>query len=412
MLNYFYNKTLPQWITKRYKKLWKAFGKRGFEKKEASEILKEKKTIVNAVLSQLKKYGWLDVKLHPTNARKRIYVLKSSKEFLEKTKPRAVLQKAEENPIILPKSENNWECWQVFNPGVILLEGKVHFLYRAIGKDFVSRIGYASSEDGFHITERSPDPIYEHPKGNPFIRFFPFSGGSFQGAEDPRIVRVNNEDTLYMTYTACDTTLGVALTSIKVKDFLNKNWNWKTPRIISNPTQVHKNWVIFPERINGMYAILHSINPITIEYRETLEFQEGEFIESQYDPFIKKEDGWESWLRGAGAPPVKTKDGWLLFYHGLDKTNSGRYKVGVSLLDLKDPTKVLCTSSYPILEPEEDYELNGFKPGIVYVTGAIVKNSELLVYYGASDSYVCVAHTNLKEFLDRLQKRSWAKIYS
>jgi len=322
------------------------------------------------------------------------------------------LTKLEKNPIISPKPENVWEAWQTFNPGAILLEDKVHFLYRAIGEDGISRLGYAASEDGFHISERLPYPAYEHQiKSYSFNIFSYFSGGSFGGAEDPRIVRVNNEDILYMTYTACDNGLGVALTSIKIADFLNKKWQWKLPKIISKPGEYHKNWVIFPEKINGKYAILHSICPeVSIAFRDSLEFREGEYIESYYDGNFRIKKCWDNWVRGAGAPPIKTAAGWLLFYQAMDENDPGKYKVGVMLLDLDDPTKILHRSTEPVLEPEEDYENNGFKAGVVYVTGAVVKNGELLVYYGASDSHIGVAHVNLEEFLTTIIKEVRPKL--
>jgi predicted GH43/DUF377 family glycosyl hydrolase len=337
------------------------------------------------------------------------------KKVSKKKQPKALnLIRAEENPIISPKPENNWEAWQTFNPGVILLENKIHFLYRAIGEDGISRLGYAASDDGFYIRERLPYPVYEHLiKGRVFNIFSYFSGGSWGGAEDPRVVRVNDEDTLYMTYTACDNELGVALTSIKIADFLNKKWRWKTPKLISKPGEVHKNWVIFPEKINNQYAILHSICPeISIAYRDNLKFREGEYIESYYDGNMRRKCCWDNWLRGAGAPPIKTRAGWLLFYQAMDENDPGKYKVGVMLLDLDDPTKILYRADEPVLEPEEDYENNGFKAGVVYVTGAVVKNGELLVYYGASDSYIGVARANLEEFLKALTKKVKPKLKS
>ena len=317
-----------------------------------------------------------------------------------------------ENPIISPKVENSWEAWQTFNPGVILLENRVHFLYRAIGKDGISRLGYAVSSDGFAIDERLSYMIYEHRLTKPVFNYYSFaSGGSFGGSEDPRIVRINEEDTIYMTYTACDDGLGVALTSIKINDFLNKKWKWKTPRLISKPGEVHKNWVIFPEKVNGKYAILHSISPeISIAYRESLKFQEGEYIQSYYDNNSRRKNCWDNWLRGAGAPPLKTHLGWLLFYQAMDETDPGKYKVGVMILDLNDPTKILYRAQEPVLEPEKDYENNGIKAGVVYVTGAVVKNGELLVYYGASDSYIGVAYTNLEQFLETLKKEARPKL--
>ena len=162
---------------------------------------------------------------------------------------------------------------------------KIHFLYRAIGEDGISRLGYASSKCGFKLDKRLPYPIYEHPlsplSSYDFSSFA--SGGSWGGCEDPRIVQVNGEDTLYMTYTACDGGLRIGLTSIKVKDFLKGKLKWKPPKLISTPGEVHKNWVIFPEKIKGKYAILHSINPkVSITYVDDLEFKDKEYIKSNY----------------------------------------------------------------------------------------------------------------------------------
>lgn len=331
---------------------------------------------------------------------------------IEKVFGKALI-KSEDNPVISPEANNDWEAWQTFNPGVILLNDKVHFLYRAIGNDGISRFGYAGSYDGFHIEERLSYPVYEHKIGQKpsFNIFSYFSGGSFGGAEDPRIVRVNGEDTLYVTYTACDNGLRVALTSIKIQDFLNKKWNWKQPVLISPPGEVHKNWVIFPEKINGKYAVLHSISPkILIDYFEDLDFEKHSYVHS-YHNGESGISGWSVWVRGAGAPPIKTKYGWLLFYHAMDEDMS-KYKVGAMLLDLKNPTKILRCADEPVLEPKEEYENKGYKPGIVYVSGAIVKNGLLMVYYGAADSYVAVAYADFEEFVEVLARGSNPKLQS
>jgi len=322
--------------------------------------------------------------------------------FLLSKKP--LLNKPKENLIIMPIADHNWEAWQVFNPGVIALEDRVHFLYRAVGFDEISRFGYASSLDGFLIDERLPYPVYEHPLINSGLNYYSFgSGGSFGGAEDARLTRVDNEDNIFMTYTACDEGLRVALTSIKVKDFLKKNWQWKKPVLISPPGEVHKNWVIFPEKINGQYAILHSLRPkVLIDYRNNLNFQKREYINSFYDGYVEEENGWEIKIRGAGAPPIKTKYGWLVFYHANDRLEPNKYKVGAMLLDLNNPEIILMRSLMPILEPDESFQSNGFKPGIVYVSGAIVKNDTLFIYYGVADNYICVAWANFDEFLDNL----------
>lgn len=320
--------------------------------------------------------------------------------------------KAKENPILSPNPENGWEAWQTFNPGVIILDNKIHFIYRAIGEDYISRFGYASSQDGFTIDERLPYPVFEHILTGYIFNYFSYaSGGSFGGCEDPRITQVKGEDKLYMTYTACDQGLRLGLTSIKVDDFIQKKWNWKRPVLISPPGEIHKNWVIFPEKINNKFAILHSITPeIGIEYRDSMEFGQGEYIQSNHKSCYRGKECWDTFRRGAGAPPIKTKYGWLLFYHAVDRKDPGKYKVGALLLDLNDPAKILYNSQKAVLEPEKDYENNGFKPGIVYVSGAVVKNGTLMVYYGASDSYISVAYANFEEFINGLVNKTKPKL--
>lgn len=322
-----------------------------------------------------------------------------------------MLAKHVDNPIITPISCNGWEAWQVFNPGVIQLDGKVHFLYRAIGEDGLSRLGYAASDDGVKINDRCHYPVYEHNTVGGFSYYSFASGGSWGGCEDPRIVQVGDEKRLYVTYTACDNGLRVALTSIDLDDFLNKRWNWTLPKLISKPGEVHKNWVIFPEKINGKYAILHSLSPLTIEYTDNLEFEQEECIESKYDGGRRKDmKCWDNWVRGAGPPPIKTSEGWLLFYHAMDNRDPGKYKLGAMLLDLDDPTKIIVRSNEPVLEPSEEYENKGFKGGVVYAIGSVIKDGNLMVYYGGADNYVCVAAADFEEFVKSLKNHAKPKL--
>ncbi len=330
------------------------------------------------------------------------------------------LQKSLCNPIIEPKKRNLWESWQTFNPAVVFLGNKIHFLYRAIGEEGVSVLGHASSEDGVSVDERSEKPVYVLRKkflerleeSEPSDSFNYSSGGSVAGCEDPRIVEI--DDTVYMTHTTFSSWshLRVTLTSIKKEDFLNKRWGrWKNPVFISPPCEVHKNWVLFPEKINGKFAFLHSISPeIMIDYFDSLDYFNGKnFIKSQYFP-SRISDGWESYRRGAGPPPIKTDKGWLLIYHGIDKEDSSKYKLGAMILDYSDPTKITHISKEPILEPNSFYENNGHKRGVVYSCGAVVIKGTLLVYYGGADSVSCVATAPLDEFMNSFVETEKPKI--
>ncbi|MEK7146931.1 MAG: hypothetical protein AAB772_01605, partial [Patescibacteria group bacterium] len=183
-----------------------------------------------------------------------------------------------------------------------------------------------------------------------------------------------------------------------------------SPQLLSPPGETHKNWVIFPEKINGKYAILHSISPeVLIAYFDELKFKPGQYIQSSHNGIYRK-NSWDSWMRGAGPPPIKTKYGWLLFYHAIDKRDPGKYKVGAMLLDLNDPTKVICRLKEPVLEPYETYENSGFKSGVIYASGAVVKDGMLFLYYGAADSYVCVAYADFDEFVESIKKEVKPKL--
>jgi predicted GH43/DUF377 family glycosyl hydrolase len=335
---------------------------------------------------------------------------------LPRKKEESLLQKSENNPILSPIGEHPWESNQTFNPAAVFMDGKVHLVYRSIGDDGVSRFGYAASYDGTQIDERNPEPTFSlllnTKKPQPYRIYA--SGGSWGGAEDPRITPI--DDALYMFFNA----IGergfpqVAFTSITKNDFLAKNWTWAASKIISPPGDVHKNWVLFPEKINGKYAILYSMSPtIDIEYLDDLDFEEKTYIdcESYHRPDIPVRNGtWEKGIRGPGPTPIKTKYGWLVLYHGTTKDCG--YKIGAMLLDLNDPTKIITRADEPILEPEKWYECYGCKGGIVYSGGAVIMGDELLIYYGAADSVVCVARANLDKFLEDLISTRKPKIAS
>lgn len=316
-----------------------------------------------------------------------------------------VLKRISKNPILKPNPHNEWEASAVFNSGALYLDNRVHFIYRAIMPSGVSVFGYASSNDGININERSTKPVYlVHDAVNskngylrPFFSSY-VSGNSWCGCEDPRLTQIG--DTIYMTYIAWNSASAphMALTSIKTRHFLKKKWEWKKPIQISPPCEMHKNWVIFPEKINGKYAILHSLTPhILIEYLDTFESNIIS-IKSNYQP-DKRDMYWDSRVRGAGPPPIKTSEGWLVIYHAMDWKDPNRYKIGAMILDLKNPEKVLYRTSKPILEPDAMYENVGHKAGVIYTCGAVIIDDTLFVYYGGADTVLCAARHNLNKLL-------------
>jgi predicted GH43/DUF377 family glycosyl hydrolase len=270
-------------------------------------------------------------------------------------------------------------------------------------------LGYASSYDGLNIEERPTHAVYhrfgETSYSGPSIEYV--SGGGWNGGcEDPRVTLIG--DTVYMLYTAFDGwgSVRIAMTSISLADFKKKKWNWSKGVLISPPGQINKNWVLFPGKINGKFAILHGISPeIMIDYFDDLSYFNGKnYIYSKAPGKPAWEDSWDNMVRGVGPAPIKTDIGWLVLYHSMDRNDPDRYKLGAIILDYKNPNKILYHSKHPILEPDAYYENEGYKAGVVYSCGAVVKKDTLFVYYGGADKFTCVASIALSELLDSLKK--------
>ena len=344
-------------------------------------------------------------------SKKKIKKPSPKKRVVKKTKKKLTalsLRKSIHNPIIKPTSDTAWQSKATFNPTALYHDGKVHIVYRAIGESDESVLGYASSVDGVRITDKSRDVAYRHTNKGYVKKILPqisySSGGGWGGGcEGPRLTLL--ERRAYLLYTAFDGwgSIRIALNSISLDDFISKRWNWQKPVLISPPGEINKNWVLFPDKIKGKYAILHGLSPeILIDYFDDLDELDGEhFIKSihQGSPLWYKRDRG---IRGVGPAPIKTKYGWLVLYHAMDKVNPSQYKLWAMILDLKNPKKILYRGIEPILEPDESYENYGFKAGVVYSCGAVVKDGELFVYYGGADTVSCVATANFDKFLKEL----------
>jgi predicted GH43/DUF377 family glycosyl hydrolase len=340
----------------------------------------------------------------------------------EVAKKELSLERHENNPILSP-GKYEFEQEAVMNPAAVHDGERTHLFYRAIGNDGVSRVGYASSEDGIHFDDRLPYPVYSLEGPDPHLaalrrsyaeKNYPAlvaSGGSWGGVEDPRAVIIDGR--VYLSFSAFQNwnSVRIGMISIALEDLKNKIWNWSPLTFLSPGNQVQKNWMLFPEKIKGQFALLHSISPkVEVAYRDDLtQIGKAEPLitsaeRARVDIVDSRSGFWHSRMRGAGAPPLKTPFGWLLFYHAMQASESHKYKMGAMLLDSKDPSKVIARAPVPVLEPGAYYENNGIKPGIVYACGATAHNDDLTVYYGAADNFVCAARTSLGGFVDNLRK--------
>ena len=299
------------------------------------------------------------------------------------------LKRYSKNPILKPIKAHDWEEY-VFNCAAIALDNRVHILYRALGKDKVSRIGYASSKDGFRIDERLEKPIFA-PKLETEKSMVKFNNS---GIEDPRLTKIGNR--IYMLYAAFNgRTAQSSIASIKVEDFLQKKWNWKRHGAIF-PDIDDRNTCLFPEKINGKYVLYTRFMPnIWVSYSRDLKNWSSPKI------VMRPRAGmWDEYKVGIAGPPIKLNDSWLLIYHGVEQKKDGRvYRLGFVLIDLKNPEKFLYRTKKPILQPNKDYEKFGQVNNVVFSCSSIVLGKKLFVHYGGADTVIGVATADISKFL-------------
>jgi len=306
-------------------------------------------------------------------------------------------KRSSKNPIILPKPEHPWEAQATFNPAAISLGSKTHILYRALSNDNTSSVGYALTENGIDVIERLAEPIYvpreefENKKIN----------NANSGCEDPRLTKIGKN--IYMCYTAFDG-IGpprVAISSISEKDFLARNWKWEKPFLITPRGFDDKDTCLFPVKFPNGYFVLHRVgNEICGDYLHSLDFK-TETVKKCIRIAGPRANSWDSAKVGISAPPIKTKYGWLLLYHGVSKSHS-TYRVGFILLDLKDPAIVLARSTDPVFEPQEQYEKVGIVNNVVFPCGMVECEGLLYIYYGGADKVVGVATMEMAIILKAL----------
>jgi beta-1,2-mannobiose phosphorylase / 1,2-beta-oligomannan phosphorylase len=309
-----------------------------------------------------------------------------------------MMARFEKNPILSPITSHSWESKYTFNAGAIYVGNRIHILYRAMGDDDTSVLGYASSEDGLHIDERLDHPVYVPREGFEWKH-----QPGFSGCEDPRLTRI--DDTIYMCYTAYDgiNPPRIALTSIKADDLVKNNWNWARPRLISAPGMDNKDSCIMPGKIDNKYVVFHRLPPcIWIDFVSDLEFDDNHWL-GGHQLMGPRVNSWDNLKIGLNGPPEHTPDGWLLLYHGVSREDM-KYRMGAALLDIDNPMKVLARLHNPILEPLTSYENEGYRAGTVFSCGQVIKDGVLFIYYGGADKYEAVATTPLENILNALKK--------
>lgn len=330
-----------------------------------------------------------------------------------------IMVKVNKHGIVLSKRAMDFEIEGVLNPAVLHENGEIHMFYRAVAKGNRSTIGYCRFSDPLTVAERMDEPLV--------VAEFDYES---HGVEDPRIVKIDG--LYYLSYCAYDgiNAFGAVATSTNFKKFDKKgivvpkvegdqfrewlhcsdNINVKYFRWnMGNNFIWDKNVIFFPRRIDGKLFFLHRIKPgiqiasinelsdLTAEYWQNYLTNLEDYI--VLDPKYAHELSYI----GNGCPPIETKDGWLVIYHGVhDDLNGHCYTACAALLDLKDPSKEIARLPYALFEPEEEWELKGYINNVVFPTGTVLIDDTLYIYYGAADERIGCASVNLQELMQEL----------
>ncbi len=334
-----------------------------------------------------------------------------------------------ENPIVRP-GQRPWRMATTFNPGVIYENGKFYLYERAAGglRPFICAVGMLESADGVHFELSRPDPV-----------FTPAMVGSPVGSvQDPRIAKLDGR--YYMTFAyrpyawhSNPTGLGVpqshqpeipgwngdpktnqTRSGIAVSDDL---YDWKFHSWVTAADIDDRDVILFPEKIGGQYVVLRRPLPFVEAshkgvMRGTIQMSFSDDLQTWSPPevVVEPEFGWENNRIGGSTPPIKTKEGWLVIYHGVETADASVkrviYRVGVLMLDLENPRKIISRNPDFIMEPEEYYELFGlYIPNVVFPTANVVKDGTVYLYYGCCDTSIGLATAPLSDLVDLAMRR-------
>lgn len=266
----------------------------------------------------------------------------------------------------------------------VKLKDKRGIVYK--GVDYLSTMSHirlARSRDGrrFRVDRK------------PFI--FPVRPEEVFGVEDVRATRIDGVH--YLCYTAVSSdSWATALAS--TADFVSLERHG----LIFCPE--NKDVCVFPAKTGGKYYALHRPDNSGFGRPSIWLAASKDLIHWGEHRCIARprENYWEKLKIGAGPPPVRVPEGWLVIYHA--KGGRQVYSLFAMLLDAKDPSRVIARSDSPIFVPEAEYEKNGFFANCVFCNGIVVRdNGELLLYYGACDNYTCLAETTVSDVMSVLR---------
>ena len=303
-----------------------------------------------------------------------------------------MFERYKNNPV-LTVSDLPMKAFYILNPGAVKFNDEYLMLVDVFHPEGGIIFWLARSKNSYDFSF-DPEPV-KWPKS--------IDGWLENGVYDPRITYIDGEY-LIMYGSHCNE-LGTRLAIVKTTDFVN----FERVSVCSEIN--NRNGVIFPEKIDGRYCRLDrpfgggesspcdmwmSFSPDLIHWggsRNVMNSRRGH---------------WDGLKIGAGAPPIRIKEGWLEIYHGVSSTCSGSiYCLYAAILDYKEPWKVIARSKSPVFFPETPYERSGRVTNVVFTCNAIVEpDNSVKIYYGAADTCIGLAEAKLDDLIDACSSKN------
>lgn len=317
-----------------------------------------------------------------------------------------VVKRYSGNPI-LTAAQVPYPATLIFNAGVAKYQGKYVMVFR---NDYGGKPGTSSFEGTNIGVAFSDDGMTWKPEPKPWIEW---KTDEISRAYDPRITVIDGR--CYICF-AVDSTHGIR-GGVAVTDDFSK---WE---VLSMSAPDNRNMVLFPERLNGKFMRLE--RPFPIYGRGKPEAFDLWFSDSPDCAYWgntqlvlgSEQVPWVNSKIGPGAPPVKTRAGWLTAFHAVNTDKSVElpawhknwfktYTIGLMLLDLENPAKIVGMAKTPLMEPVTDYEKTGFRGNVLFPGGMILEQSgEVKIYYGAADTVECLATAHVDDLIALCLKR-------
>ncbi|MHC4337309.1 MAG: glycoside hydrolase family 130 protein [Planctomycetota bacterium] len=295
---------------------------------------------------------------------------------------RDVIHRYGGNPLIAI-GDLAFRCSDIWNAGVVRFRGEYLLLLTVETLEGLGSIYLARGTDGYHFSVESK-PFMTGSHHGLFAQYESF------GIRDPRVSEIDG--TYYIAYVAYSEN-GKRIGLARTEDFQSV----ERMAFVSEPDT--KSGALFSSKIGGRYAMLQrpSIGgSIWVSYSDDLVYWGSSTV------VITPRSGyWDSTRVGAAGPPIEIDQGWLLIYYGEKDTTAGPLvRLGAAILDREDPSCVIARSNIPILAPREKYERIGDVWNVVFSCGALLEsNGEVKIYYGASDSCICLGTGMLEDII-------------